>query len=76
MKIYSETSLSSFEFWSGAKHFASKLTDEEFEQIESILELENPNGMNETEINDMFWFEDEIICEWLGLSVNEVLSRN
>ena len=41
MKMYSEKSLSEFEFWSGAKDRAEKLTSEELDQIESTLE---PNG--------------------------------
>lgn len=35
MKIYKEESLSNFEFWSGAKEFASKLTENEFGTIEA-----------------------------------------
>lgn len=37
MKIYKEESLSNFEFWSGAKDFAEKLTDNELDQIEDNL---------------------------------------
>ena len=39
MKIYSENSLRNFEFWSGAKDFASKLTVEELDTIENSLEV-------------------------------------
>lgn len=48
MKIYKEESLSNFEFWSGAVDNAKKLTDKEMDQIESILEDLNPDGMSET----------------------------
>jgi hypothetical protein len=71
MKIYSENSLSNFEFWSGAKDNAAKLTDKELDQIESILEDSNPDGMSATEINDLFWFEFETVCEWIGKEVCE-----
>jgi hypothetical protein len=66
MKLYKEESLSNFEFWSGAKDNAKKLTSEELDQIESILEDTNPDGMSETEINDLFWFDFETVLEWIG----------
>ena len=66
MKIYTETSLTNFEFWSGAKDTVKYLTYDELEQIESILEDVYPDGMSDTEINDLFWFEEDLIAEWLG----------
>ena len=69
MKIYKEENLSGFEFWSGAKDNAEKLTDKELDQIESMLEELNPDGMSETEVNDLFWFEFETVAEWIGKEV-------
>lgn len=66
MKVYTETSLTNFEFWSGAKDTVKYLTYDELEQIESILEDAYPDGMSDTEINDLFWFEEDLIAEWLG----------
>lgn len=66
MKVYREISLSEFEFWAGAKDRVKYLTEEELEQIEQILEHIYPEGLSETDINDLFWFEDELIAEWLG----------
>lgn len=66
MKLYKDESISSFEFWSGAKDTAKYLTDDELNTIESILEEQYPDGMSETELNDFFWFEDDTIAEWLG----------
>ena len=68
MKIYSEKSLKDFDFWSGAKDTVKYLTEDELNQIENILEDCFPDGMDETEINDFFWFEDDTIAEWLGYS--------
>ena len=68
MKIYSEKSLKDFDFWSGAKDTVKYLTEDEINQIETILEDCFPDGMDETEINDFFWFEDDTIAEWLGYS--------
>lgn len=76
MKIYKEESLSNFEFWSGAKEFASKLTKREFNTIEASFEDIYPDGMDETQINDLFWFEPESICnDILGVDYNEIMER-
>lgn len=77
MKIYTEESLRNFEFWSGAKDTVKYLTDEELDQIEAILEDSYPEGMDETEINDFFWFEDDTIADWLGyLDFEELIHRD
>lgn len=67
MKVYSEISLSRFEFWSGAKEFAAQLTEEQFDDVEYILVDEYPDGISETEINDLFWFEQDTIREWADM---------
>jgi hypothetical protein len=66
MKIYKEQSLSNFEFWSGAEDFVEKLTSQELDQIESELESQYPDGINETELNDLFRFNFETVLEWIG----------
>jgi len=76
MKIYSEKSLQDFNFWSGAADTARYLTDEEIDQIESTLEELYPDGMDETAVNDFFWFEDDTIAEWLGYdSFEDIMER-
>lgn len=75
MKIYRETSLSDFEFWSGAKDFAALLTDSEIEQIESILEDEYPDGIDETHINDIFRFDQESVADWIGERLDDIWAR-
>ena len=55
MKVISEISLTSFEFWAGAKANAERLTYEEMEQIEEIIEELYPDGIDEVNINDLFW---------------------
>ena len=73
MKIYKEERLRYFDFWSGAKDTVKYLTDDELDTIEDILEDLYPDGMGETEINDLFWFEDNMIAEWLGYDTFETL---
>ena len=71
MKIISETSLAHFEFWSGAKDTANRIWEEKgeegFKQLEAILEDLYPDGIDETQLNDLLWFEPETVYEWLGI---------
>ena len=77
MKIYTEKSLREFDFWSGAKDTVKYLTDKELNFIESQLEELYPDGMDETEINDFFWFDDDTIAEWLGYdSFEDLMNRD
>lgn len=76
MKIYTETSLSNFEFWSGATFTAQYLTFKDFDIIESILEELYPEGVSDTTINDLFWFEEDTIAEWLDYSDFEELMQD
>lgn len=75
MKIYREESLACFEFWSGAKDTAAMLNSDEMDIIEDILEDIYPDGMDETNINDTFWFEPDTIAEWLGYDSWEALEE-
>lgn len=71
MKIYREENLSNFEFWSGACANAAMLTAEELDNIGDELEMLYPDGMSETEINDIFWFDFGFACELIGLEYDE-----
>ena len=71
MKIYREQSLNNFEWWLGAKDTAKRIDEElgekGWEKLETILEEIYPEGIDETQLNDILWFEPETICEWLGI---------
>lgn len=67
MTIKTEQSLRYFEFWSGAKNNAEMMTAEELDSVENELEAMYPEGMTDTEINDLFWFDFEYVCELIGL---------
>ena len=71
MKIYTEKSLQNFEFWSGAKANAETLTSEQLDAVEAILEEIYPEGMDETQLNDIFWFDFDQVREWLGIESEE-----
>ena len=75
MKIYSEKSLREFNFWSGAADRVKYLTAEELDTIEATLEELYPEGMSETIVNDLFWFDEDTIAEWLGYDDFDALMR-
>ena len=72
MKITKEISLEDFEAWSGAVNTLERIIDEnKCDQLEYMLEELYPDGMTETELNDLLWFETETLFEWLGIRDEE-----
>ena len=72
MRIYSETSLENFEAWSGAVNTLDRVREAgKCDELESILEDLYPDGMSETELNDLLWFEPETVYDWLGIEEEE-----
>ena len=77
MQIIKEESLRNFEFWAGAKDTVKYLTYDELDEIEQYIEeLFDGEPVDETAINDLFWFDDDMIAEWLGYdSFDEIMER-
>jgi len=74
MNYTTELNLTNFDFWSGAKQH--EFTYNELNKIESSLEdLYHEKQPTETEINDLFWFEEEFLCECIGLDFEEYENR-
>ena len=60
--------MNSFQAWSGAKETLERIQCEgKCGLLEQILEDIYPDGMTETELNDLLWFESETVYEWLGI---------
>ena len=57
------------------KDSKNRFSHDEMEQIECILEDIYPEGMDETALNDLFWFEPECLCEWLDIDFEEWVER-
>lgn len=43
------------------------MTAEELDSVENELEELYPDGMTDTEINDLFWFDFDYVCDLIGL---------
>lgn len=68
MRIYTEISLENFEAWSGAEDTLNRIIKEgKCDELEAILEDLYPDGIDETQLNDILRFEEEQVFEWLGI---------
>lgn len=66
MKIYYEHYLHDFNFWSDAKDNVKYLTEDDFTVVELELEEMYPDGIEETDLNDLFRFDMDEISKILG----------
>ena len=73
MKVYNDNlSLRNFDAWSGAVDtketiiYAGK--EKEFDFL--IDEL-YPDGLTDTQLNDLLWFEEDWLFEMLGIEIDE-----
>ncbi len=76
MIIHSETSLRDFQFWSVGADNANFLTYEQLDLLESVLEDVYPNGIGETQLNDLLWFDEDVVAQWLGFTDFEALKKD
>lgn len=69
MKITKEISFSQFEPWSGAVGTYNLIikTNKE-DELETILEDLYPDGISDTQLNDLLWFDSDWILESLGIA--------
>ena len=72
MRLYKDFEFRSFEPWSGAVETYNRIEAEgKGEALEAILDEIYPDGMTETGLNDLLWFEPDTVYEWLGISDEE-----
>ena len=74
MKVYTEMSLTRFEFWGGAKDRAKMLTYEELEQIGNVLE-DIYDEIKDATINNLFQLSFSQVCESIGIKYNKEKDR-
>ena len=73
MKTFNEnTILSNFDAWSGAIETKNRIIEEGKENdFNNLIEELYPDGLTETQLNDILWFEEDWIFEMLGISEEE-----
>lgn len=68
MRIYSEVDIDEFEFWEGGKCVADSFSEDDLEVIQNKLEELYPDGMSDTELNDLFWHDEDFVAGLAGYS--------
>jgi hypothetical protein len=69
MKVFKETGIADFEAWSGAVDTKQTIIDNDKEnEFDSLIEETYPDGIDETALNDLLWFESDWIFETLGIT--------
>ena len=72
MKVYQEISIRDFEAWGGAVDTYDKIIcNDKEEEFDTLVEELYPNGIEETQLNDLLWFNSEWVLESLGITENE-----
>lgn len=72
MKLYSETKLVDFQAWSGAVDTKNTIIDnDKAEEFDDLIEEVYPDGLSETQLNDLLWFDEEWVFESLGIEIEE-----
>ena len=68
MKVYQEISIRDFEAWSGAVATKDLIVEHGKEdEFDALIEELYPDGIDETQLNDILWFDDEWVLESLGI---------
>ena len=64
--------LRDFKAWSGAKDTQETILNEgKGEEFDSLIEELYPDGIEETHLNDLLWFDEEWLYEVLGIAEEE-----
>lgn len=72
MKVYQDLGINEFKAWSGGIETKEKIISEDKEEeFENLIEELYPEGLTDTELNDLLWFESEWIFEALGIEEEE-----
>ena len=72
MTIKTETNLRNFEAWSGAIDTKKIILDAGLEEeFEMLIDELYPEGLTDTELNDILWFDPDWILEALGIKEEE-----
>lgn len=76
MTIYTEISLENFEAWSGGLDTLERVINAgKVEELERLFDELHPEGLSDTELNDILWFEDDWIYQTLGIRTEEEIKE-
>ena len=68
MLVRQDLTLENFKTWSGATRTKRIIIEHDKEkEFEAYIEENYPEGIDETELNDLLWFEDEFLFDLLEI---------
>jgi len=68
MRIYKEMPLADFEPWAGAVPIYNRIrNDGKLDDLEAVMTELYPDGVDETMLNDILWFDTDWVYETLGI---------
>lgn len=72
LTVKTEMRLEDFRAWSGGADTLEKLIDLGFcDELEGYIEELYPHGIDDTTLNDLLWFDSEMIWGWLNIQTDE-----
>ena len=72
MLVIKNIDLKEFKAWSGAIETKDRIIEEgKEEEFEELIEELYPEGIDETQLNDILWFEEEWLFEALNIDIEE-----
>ena len=77
MRIIQEIGIANFDAWSGAVETKQTIIDNNKENaFDSLIEELYPDGLTDTQLNDLLWFDEEWIFESLGICEDEEIEED
>lgn len=68
--IIEDLSISNFEAWSGAISTKETIIDNDKENdFDSLIDNLYPDGLTDTQLNDLLWHDSDWVLEQLGIEV-------
>ncbi len=73
MKTFNDNaSILNFDTWSGATNTKESIINaDKVDEFDNLIEELYPDGISETQLNDILWFESDWCFEMLGISEDE-----
>lgn len=70
--IIDNASISNFDAWSGAKATQRAIIEANKEdEFDSLIDELYPDGLTDTQLNDILWHDSDWVLETLGISEEE-----
>lgn len=73
MRVFNDNlTLRNFDAWSGAVDTKETIINEgKDKDFDYLIEELYPDGITDTQLNDLLWFEEDWIFEVLGIEIDE-----